>query len=76
MPHLPDRVLLRAWRQRGEPARIHYVAARADGRERRLYVDQGNALYDVLEGQLLALGYTGPKSGADDQDEADEDPAT
>ncbi|MET8320911.1 hypothetical protein [Micromonospora sp. NPDC005189] len=63
MPHIPDRVILRAWRQSGESGRIHYVAAKAGGGERRLYVDESSALYTVLEGHLLAQGYTGPASG-------------
>ncbi|MFI7553847.1 hypothetical protein ACIBQ2_29405 [Micromonospora sediminimaris] len=68
MPHLNDRIILRAWRQRGETGRIHYMAAKAGGGERRLYVDEGNALYTVLEGHLQALDYAGPTSGkADDE---------
>jgi hypothetical protein len=66
MTDLPTRVLLRAWRHSGEPGRIHYVAAYADGTERRLYVDEGNALYPVLESHLLAESDdTGPTSGAE-----------
>lgn len=68
MPHISDRVVLRAWRQRGETGRIHFVAAKAGGGERRLYVDEGNALYAVLEGHLLALGYTGPASDKTDDE--------
>jgi hypothetical protein len=68
MPHITDRIVLRAWRQRGETSRIHYVVAKADGGERRLYVDEGNALYAVLEGHLLAMGYTGPASGNSDDE--------
>ncbi|WP_446212912.1 hypothetical protein [Micromonospora sp. IBSANI012] len=68
MPHITDRVILRAWRQRGETGRIHYVTAKAGGGERRLYVDEGSALYTVLEGHLLAVGYTGPASGKGDEE--------
>ena len=60
MPHINDRVILRAWRQAGESGRIHYIAATADGSEQRLAVDEGNKLYAVLDSHLLALGYTGP----------------
>lgn len=63
MPHLQEQVLLRAWRHRNESGRIHYMAAYADGKERHLYVDDGNALYAVLDSHLLAQGYTGPASG-------------
>ena len=61
MPHITRPVILRAWRQSGEADRIHYIAAHADGKERRLYVDKGNALYPILASHLTALGYTGPK---------------
>ena len=67
MPDLPVRVVLRAWRQRNESGRIHYIAAYADGNERRLYVDQGNALYAVLDSHLLVQGYTGPASGTENE---------
>ncbi|WP_435122569.1 hypothetical protein [Micromonospora tulbaghiae] len=68
MPHINDRIILRAWRHRGETGRIHYMAAKAGGGERHLYVDEGSALYTVLEGHLLAMGYTGPASdSADDE---------
>jgi hypothetical protein len=67
MPHISDRVILRAWRQSGEASRIHYVAAKAGGGERRLYVDEGSALYTVLDGHLLAQGYTGPASGKSEE---------
>jgi hypothetical protein len=65
MPHLHERVLLRAFRQRNESGRIHYIAAYADSTERRLYVDDGNPPYAVLESHLLAQDYTGPASGAE-----------
>ena len=71
MPVISDRVVLRAWRQSGETGRIHYVAAKAGGGERRLYVDERDALYTVLDGHLLAQGYTGPASGKTDPEEAD-----
>lgn len=64
MPHLREQVVLRAWRHRGEQARIHYMAAYADGKERHLYVDEGSPLYAVLDSHLLAQGYTGPASAA------------
>jgi hypothetical protein len=67
MPHLRERVVLRAWRHRAEPTRIHYMAAHADSKERHLYVDEGNPLYAVLDSHLLAQGYTGPASGADEE---------
>jgi hypothetical protein len=66
VPSLEQRVVLRAWRHRGESGRIHYMAVYADGRERHLYVDEDHPLYAVLDSHLLAVGYTGPTSGADD----------
>lgn len=67
MPDLHERVVLRVWRHRGEASRIHYIAAYADGNGRHLYVDEGNQLYAVLDSHLLAHGYTGPVSGADEE---------
>jgi hypothetical protein len=67
MPHLHEPVVLRAWRHRNESGRIHYMAAYADGKERHLYVDSSNPLYAVLDSHLLAQGYTGPASGAEDE---------
>jgi hypothetical protein len=43
------------------------MAANAEGRERHLYVDEGNPLYSVLDSHLLAQGYTGPASGNDEE---------
>jgi hypothetical protein len=67
MPHLHERVVLRAFRQCGESGRIHYIAASADGTERRLSVDEDHPLYAVLDSHLLAQGYTGPASGDPEQ---------
>ena len=39
------------------------MATDAEGRERHLYVDEGNPLYAVLNSHLLAQGYTGPANG-------------
>lgn len=69
MPRVKDPVILRAWRHRGETGRIHYMAAQAGGGERHLYVDEGSALYAVLDGHLLAMGYTGPASDKRDDGE-------
>lgn len=51
----------RAWRHRGEPTRIHYIR-NEDGAERHRYVDEGDPLYAVLDRELRAQGYTGPRS--------------
>lgn len=67
MPHLRERVILRAWRHRTETTRIHYMVANADGKERHLYIDEGNPLYAVLDSHLLAQGYTGPAGGTDEE---------
>ena len=60
MPHIKEPVILRAWRHRGEQGKIHYMARRADGKERHLVAKEGSALYDVLDSHLLAIGYQGP----------------
>ncbi len=62
MPHVQSKVILRAWRMRGETGKIHYMAARHDGTERHLVVKSDNALYEVLDSHLLGIGYTGPAS--------------
>jgi CheY-like chemotaxis protein len=62
MPHLDGVQILRAWRQKGESGRIHYIVVTADGKERRLYVEDGTGLGKVLDAALLAQEYTGPKS--------------
>ena len=65
MPTLPTPLIDRAWRYSGEQAKIHYRARRPDGTTRRLIAKQGDALYELLEQHLAAIGYTGPVSGAD-----------
>lgn len=64
MPHVNANIS-RAWRQAGEQGRIHYVIQRVGPGitgTRRLYVDEGHPLYDVLDEYLLAQGYTAPAS--------------
>ena len=62
VPHLHGVQILRAWRQKGESARIHYIIVTADGSERRLYADDSTGLGKVLDSALLAQGYTGPRT--------------
>ena len=69
MPKLPQPVIEVAWRQTGETGRIHYRAIRPDGTRRRLLAKEGDGLYDVLELHLAAVGYSGPKTSAEGQDE-------
>jgi hypothetical protein len=69
MPHLHEHVMLRAWRHRNESGRIHYMAAYVDGKKRHLYVDDNNPLYAVLDSHLLAQGYTGPASDAEEDEQ-------
>lgn len=52
-------VIRRAWRHRSEPDRIHFIA-NGGSTDRRLYVDQGNPLYAILDEALRGLGYEGP----------------
>ena len=65
MPHLHGVQILRAWRQKGEAGRIHYIIQTENGNERRLHVDESAGLGKVLDAALLAQGYTGPKSAAE-----------
>ncbi|MEV4620226.1 hypothetical protein AB0J74_16160 [Asanoa sp. NPDC049573] len=73
MPVIKDRVVLRAWRHKNQSGRIHFVVARADGSQRRLWVSEGHFLYEVLDSHLLATGYTGPASGKTDPEEINDD---
>ncbi|WP_311208453.1 MULTISPECIES: hypothetical protein [unclassified Aeromicrobium] len=60
MPKLPQPLVEVAWRHTGEVGKIHYRAYRPDGTRRHLIARDGEALYELLEQHLLALGYTGP----------------
>ncbi|MDP9792452.1 hypothetical protein J2S43_000964 [Catenuloplanes nepalensis] len=73
MPVIADRVVLRAWRHKNQSDKIHFVVARADGSQRRLWVGKGHFLYEILDSHLLAIGYTGPASGKGDPEEAHDD---
>ncbi len=65
MPKLPQPIVEVAWRHRNEEGKIHYRARRPDGTTRHLLTRQGDALYELLEQHLLAIGYTGPKDSQD-----------
>jgi hypothetical protein len=69
MPKLPQPLLEVAWRHTGETGKIHYRVRKADGSTRHLITRAGDALYEVLEQHLAAIGYTGPKSAAEGSDE-------
>lgn len=69
VPKLAQPIIEVAWRHSGERGRIHYRAKRADGSNRHLIAREGEALYEVLDQHLLAIGYTGPKSAAESSDE-------
>lgn len=62
MPRLAVQVITKAWRHTGETGKIHYIATCSDGTANHLSVKEGDKLYAVLNEQLLAIGYTGPKS--------------
>lgn len=62
MPHTPGIEIRRAWRQKGETGRIHYIITTHEGAERRLYVSEDSGLGKVLNVALLTQGYTAPKS--------------
>lgn len=62
MPKLPQPLIEVAWRHSGEVGKIHYRAKRPDGTNRHLIARDGDALYELLEQHLSAIGYIGPKS--------------
>jgi hypothetical protein len=62
MPHTPEIQIKRAWRQKGQPGRIHYIVTTHEGTERRLHERDDSALGRILDAALLAQGYMGPKS--------------
>jgi len=62
MPHTPGIEIRRAWRQKGETGRIHYIVTTPDGTERRLYAADDSGLGKLLDSALTAQGYTGPRS--------------
>ena len=62
MPHTPEIEIRRAWRQKGEAGRIHYIITTHEGTERRLYAAEDSGLGKVLDAALLAQGYTAPRS--------------
>ena len=70
MPRLPQPVIEVAWRHTGEVGKIHYRAKRPDGSNRHLITKEGDALYELLEQHLQAIGYTGPKTAAEGSNEA------
>lgn len=65
MPILNAQVITKAWRHMGETGKIHYIAAYSDGTTNHLVAKEGHRLYEVLDEQLRAIGYTGPKSEAE-----------
>jgi hypothetical protein len=65
MPKLTQPIIEVAWRHTGEVGKIHYRAKRADGSNRHLIAKEGEALYELLEQDLQAIGYAGPKTGAE-----------
>lgn len=69
MPKLPQPVIEVAWRHTGEVGKIHYRAKRPDGTNRHLIAREGEAIYDLLEQHLAAIGYTGPKSAEESAEE-------
>jgi hypothetical protein len=70
MPHTPDLHIVRAWRYRNEPDRVHFMLTTHDGSKRHLYVPNDSPIGRVLAASLAALGYTGLASAATD-DESD-----
>lgn len=60
MPYINVEIV-KAWRHTGEVNRIHYTVRRVGGGVRHLVVDEGHALYGVLEEHLTTQGYAGPR---------------
>jgi hypothetical protein len=71
MPHTPELHIVRAWRYRTEPGRIHFMLTTHEGQKRHLYVPNESPIGQVLDAALQAQGYTGPRSGEESSDEAD-----
>jgi hypothetical protein len=69
VPKLQQPIIEVAWRHTGEEGKIHYRAKRPDGSDRHLIARQGEALYELLEQHLAAIGYTGPKSAGERSEE-------
>jgi hypothetical protein len=69
VPKLQQPIIEVAWRHTGEEGKIHYRAMRPDGSDRHLIARQGEALYELLEQHLAAIGYTGPKSAGERSEE-------
>jgi hypothetical protein len=68
MPHTPDLHIVRAYRTKNEPERIHYILTTYDGRERHLHAPNTSALGRVLDAALKAQGYTMPASAGQDDE--------
>lgn len=62
MPVLTAKVITKAWRHADETGKIHCIAVNSDGKANHLIAKEGQRLYDVLDEQLQAIGYAGPKS--------------
>ena len=62
MPHTPGIEIRRAWRQKDETGRIHYIITTHEGVERRLWEPDDSAFGRLLDEALQSQGYTGPKS--------------
>jgi hypothetical protein len=46
---------------------VQYIVTDSDGVDHRLVAKSGTRLYDVLRGHLDSVGYTGPRTGEDDE---------
>ena len=70
MPHTPDLHIVRAWRFKSEPDRVHFMLTTHDGGKRHLHVPNDSPIGRVLDAALRAQGYTAPAS-AGGEDESD-----
>lgn len=57
--------IIKAWRFSTERTRIHFTVERLNGDIRHCKVDEGDALYDVLDDHLRGTGYERPASAGD-----------
>ena len=70
MPHTPDLHIVRAWRFKSQPDRVHYMVTTHAGGKKHLYEPNTTPLGRLLDAALKAQGYTMPAS-AEGEDESE-----
>jgi hypothetical protein len=69
VPHTPGLHIVRAWRFKNQPDRVHYMVTTHTGEKKHLQEPNTSALGRLLDAALKAQGYTMPAS-ADAEDES------